>query len=552
MGFHLMDPSEFEAPPSPDYVPGPEHLPPPNYMPGPEHLPSPVYVPEPEYPKRIRRRTRKRILLTILLMGDEEEEESFSYDDDEADDDDDDVEEEEYLALVDSSTVPVVDPVPSVGDTKAFEMDESAPTPSSPRSRRARISVRTQTPMATATKALIAAVAATLPSSPPPSLLTSLSSPLPHIPSPPLLVPSPPLPLPSPPTHTSPLYADASLGYRASRIRIRATSPPLLLPSTSHRDDLPGDRFKELAHNIDAEPQDGPADAGSSWKNPNANVITSTFLLNNRYASILFDTGAYRIFVSIAFSSLIDIIPTTLDYGYDTELVDELGSFDLIIGMDWLAKYHAVIVYAEKIVCISFGNDILIICGDGSSNEHGIDDLFDQLQGSSVYLKIDLRSGYHQLRVREEDILKTAFRTRYRHYEFQVMPFGLTNAPTVFMDLRNRVCKPYLDKFVIVYIDDILIYLKSKKEHEEHLKLILELLKTEELYTNFSKCEFWIPKVQFLDQVIDSQGIHVDPTKIESIKDWSSPKTATEIRQFLGLTSYYRRFIEGFSKIAKS
>ncbi|GJW57127.1 putative reverse transcriptase domain-containing protein, partial [Tanacetum coccineum] len=180
-----------------------------------------------------------------------------------------------------------------------------------------------------------------------------------------------------------------------------------------------------------------------------------------------------------------------------------------------------------------------------------IDDLFDQLQGSSVYSKIDLRSGYHQLRVREEDIPKTAFRTRYGHYEFQVMPFGLTNAPAVFMDLMNRVCKPYLDKFVIVFIDDILIYSKNKKEHEEHLKQILELLKKEELYAKFSKCKFWIPKVQFLGHVIDSEGIHVDPAKIESIKDWTSPKSPTEIRQFLGLAGYYRRFIEGFSKIAK-
>ncbi|GJV89020.1 putative reverse transcriptase domain-containing protein [Tanacetum coccineum] len=125
-----------------------------------------------------------------------------------------------------------------------------------------------------------------------------------------------------------------------------------------------------------------------------------------------------------------------------------------------------------------------------------IDDLFDQLQGSSVYSKIDLRSGYHQLRVREEDIPKMAFRTRYGHYEFQVMPFGLTNAPAVFMDLMNRVCKPFLDKFVIVFIDDILIYSKNKKEHEEHLKAILELLKKEELYAKFSKCKFWLPKVR--------------------------------------------------------
>ncbi|GJR35391.1 putative reverse transcriptase domain-containing protein [Tanacetum coccineum] len=150
--------------------------------------------------------------------------------------------------------------------------------------------------------------------------------------------------------------------------------------------------------------------------------------------------------------------------------------------------------------------------------------------GSSVYSEIDLRSGYHQLRVREEDIPKTAFRTRYGHYEFQVMPFGLTNAPAVFMDLMNRVCKPYLDKFVIVFIDDILIYSKNKQEHAEHLKLILELLKKEQLYAKFSKCEFWIPKVQFLGHVIDSQGIHVDPAKIESVKDWASPKSATEIR----------------------
>ncbi|GJS54488.1 reverse transcriptase domain-containing protein [Tanacetum coccineum] len=181
-----------------------------------------------------------------------------------------------------------------------------------------------------------------------------------------------------------------------------------------------------------------------------------------------------------------------------------------------------------------------------------IDDLFDQLQGLSVYSKINLRSGYHQLRVREEYISKNAFRTRYGHYEFQVMSIGLTNAPAVFMDLMNRVCKPYLDKFVIVFIDDILIYSNTKQEHEEHLKLILELLEKEELYAKFSKCEFWIPKVQFLGQVIDSKGIHVNPAKIESIKDWASPKSPTEIHQFLGLVDYYQIFIEGFSKIAKS
>ncbi|GKB88216.1 putative reverse transcriptase domain-containing protein [Tanacetum coccineum] len=337
----------------------------------------------------------------------------------------------------------------------------------------------------------------------------------------------------------------------------------------------------------------------------------------------------------------------------------ELGSFDVIIGMDWLAKNQAVIVCAEKIVRIPWGNETLIVRGDGSGGETRLEtedksekkrledvlivrnfpkvfpedllglpptrqvefqidlipsvapvarapyrlapsemkelsdqlqelsdkgfirpssshwgapvlfvqkkdgsfrmcidyrelnmlmvknrypllrigDLFDQLQGSSVYSKIDLRSGYHQLRVREEDIPKTTFRTRYGHYEFQVMPFGLKNTPAVFMDLMNRVCKPYLDKFVIVFIDDILIYSKNKKEHEEYLKSILELLKKEELYAKFSKCEFWISMVQFLGHVIDSQGIHVDLAKIESIKDWASLKTPTEIRQFLGLAS---------------
>ncbi|GJV92985.1 putative nucleotidyltransferase, ribonuclease H [Tanacetum coccineum] len=180
-----------------------------------------------------------------------------------------------------------------------------------------------------------------------------------------------------------------------------------------------------------------------------------------------------------------------------------------------------------------------------------IDDLFDQLQGSSVYSKINLRSGYHQLRIREEDIPITAFRTRYGHYEFQVMPFGLTNAPAVFMDLMNRVCKPYLDKFVIVFIDDILIYSKNKEEHERHLKIILELLKNEQLYAKFSKCDFWLESVQFLGHVIDNKGVHVDPAKVEAIRNWSAPTTPKEVRQFLGLAGYYRRFIEGFSLISK-
>ncbi|KAD4180287.1 hypothetical protein E3N88_28878 [Mikania micrantha] len=162
-----------------------------------------------------------------------------------------------------------------------------------------------------------------------------------------------------------------------------------------------------------------------------------------------------------------------------------------------------------------------------------IDDLFDQLQGATCFSKIDLRSGYHQLRVNDEDIPKTAFRTRYGHYEFVVMPFGLTNAPAVFMDLMNRVCRPYLDQFVIVFIDDILIYSKAEQEHEDHLKKVLELLRAEQLYAKFSKCEFWLKEVHFLGHVINRDGIHVDPAKIEAIKNWTTPSTPTQIRSFL-------------------
>ncbi|GJW17321.1 putative reverse transcriptase domain-containing protein [Tanacetum coccineum] len=260
---------------------------------------------------------------------------------------------------------------------------------------------------------------------------------------------------------------------------------------------------------------------------------------------------------------------------FDIDLMPvELGSFDVIICMDWLVKYHALIVCDEKVTqkyiqkgCQVYLAQVTSKKTKDKSKEKRLEDVpivrefpkvfLEDLPGlpharqvefqidlvpsdalvarapyrlapaemqelsTQVYSKIDMRSGYHQLKVREEDIPKTAFRTRYGHYEFQVMPFGLTNAPAVFMDLMNRVCKPYLDRFVIVFIDDILIYSKSRKEHEGHLKLIMR------------------------------EGIHVDPTKIESIKDWASPKTPTEIRQFLGLAGYYRRFIEGFSKIAR-
>nr|GEU76342.1 putative reverse transcriptase domain-containing protein [Tanacetum cinerariifolium] len=384
----------------------------------------------------------------------------------------------------------------------------------------------------------------------------------------------------------------------------------------------------------------------------NPNVVTGTFLLNDHYASVLFNSGAERSFVSIEFTPFINISPVALNTSYDVELADgkivstntilrgctlaffshmfkidllptRLGSFDVIVGMDWLSYHRAVIVCYEKIVRIPFPNgkileihgerpkkdpksllcikadevrldDICTICyfpkvfpndltvalpsspfrnagivkpterasteefyspshspwgapvlfvkkKDGAlrmcidyrelnkltiKNRYPlprIDDLFDQLQGACCFSKIDLRSGYHQLRVREEDISKTAFKTRYGHFEFTVMPFGLTNAPAVFMDLINRICKPYLDKFVIMFIDDILIYSRSEEEHEAYLKTILDLLKKEKLYVKFLKGEFWLKEVQFLGHVVNREG----------------------------LVGYYRRFIENFSKIAK-
>ena len=151
----------------------------------------------------------------------------------------------------------------------------------------------------------------------------------------------------------------------------------------------------------------------------------------------------------------------------------------------------------------------------------------------------------------EEDVPKTAFQTRYGHFEFVVMPFGLTNAPAVFMDLMNRVCRPYLDQFVIVFIDDILVYSRSEEEHKDHLGRVLETLRSEKLYAKFSKCEFLIRRVEFLVHVVSEEGIHVDPSKIKAIENWSAPRTPIEIRQFLGLAGYYRRFIQNFSRIAK-
>ncbi|KAL8103666.1 hypothetical protein AgCh_028023 [Apium graveolens] len=179
-----------------------------------------------------------------------------------------------------------------------------------------------------------------------------------------------------------------------------------------------------------------------------------------------------------------------------------------------------------------------------------IDDLFDQLKGATCFSKIDLRSGYHQLKIKAEDIPKTAFRTRYRHYEFLVMAFGLTNAPAAFIDLMDKVFKQYLDKFVIVFIDDILIYSKTEEDHMEHLRISLEILRKEKLYAKFSKCEFCLKEVQFLGHIVNREGIKVDPAKIEAVMNWERPKTSTEVISFLGLAGYYRRFVQDFFNIA--
>ena len=179
-----------------------------------------------------------------------------------------------------------------------------------------------------------------------------------------------------------------------------------------------------------------------------------------------------------------------------------------------------------------------------------VDDLFDQLQGARVFSKIDLRSGYHQLRIANADVPKTAFRTRYGHYEFLVMPFGLTNAPAVFIALMNKVFQPYLDKFVIVFIDAILVYSRDEEEHTNHLRLVLQTLREKQLYAKFNKCEFWLDQVVFLGHIVSGEGIKVDPKKIEAILNWEPPKNVPELRSFLGLAGYYRRFVKGFSIIA--
>jgi hypothetical protein len=178
--------------------------------------------------------------------------------------------------------------------------------------------------------------------------------------------------------------------------------------------------------------------------------------------------------------------------------------------------------------------------------------LFDQLAGAKVFSKIDLHSGYHQIKIKPSDIPKTAFSTRYTLYEYLVISFGITNAPAYFMYLMNSVFMLELDKFVIVFIDDILIYSKNLEDHARHLHIILQRLREHYLYAKFSKCEFCLDTVKFLGHTISSDGISVDPSKVQEVMDWKPPTSVHQIRSFLGLAGYFHRFIPNFSKIAKS
>jgi hypothetical protein len=180
-----------------------------------------------------------------------------------------------------------------------------------------------------------------------------------------------------------------------------------------------------------------------------------------------------------------------------------------------------------------------------------IDVLFDQLAGAKVFSKIDLRSGYHQIKIRASDIPKTAFSTRYGLYEFLVMSFGLTNALAYFMYLMNLVFMNELDKSIVVFINNILIYCKGKDEHANHLRIVLQRLRDHKLYAKFSKCAFWLDSVKFLGHTISKEGISVDPSKVREVMYWKPPKSVHQICSFLGLAGYYRRFISDFSKIAK-
>jgi hypothetical protein len=180
-----------------------------------------------------------------------------------------------------------------------------------------------------------------------------------------------------------------------------------------------------------------------------------------------------------------------------------------------------------------------------------VEELFDRLLGAKYFSKLDLRSGYHQVRIEPDDIPKTAFRTRYGHYEFKVLPFGLTNAPATFMQMMHQLFRDYLDNFVVIFLDDILIYSKTEAEHMEHIKLVLQRLRDSKLFAKQSKCEFFVKQISFLGHVLDANGLSMDKSKVEAVQLWPVPESSKAIREFLGLAGYYRRFIKDFSKIAR-
>jgi RNase H-like domain found in reverse transcriptase/Reverse transcriptase (RNA-dependent DNA polymerase) len=180
-----------------------------------------------------------------------------------------------------------------------------------------------------------------------------------------------------------------------------------------------------------------------------------------------------------------------------------------------------------------------------------IGETLDRLSGASVFTKFDLRVGYAHVRIAEGDEWKTAFRTRYGHYEYLIMPFGLTNAPASFQNLMNDVFRPYLDKFVVVYLDDILVYSKNLEEHKKHVRLVMDLLKANNLWAKAEKCTFHTDEVEYLGFIVGKGGVRMDPSKVSSIKDWPPPKNVKDVQTFLGFANFYRRFIHHYSKLAE-
>nr|GFB01715.1 hypothetical protein [Tanacetum cinerariifolium] len=328
---------------------------------------------------------------------------------------------------------------------------------------------------------------------------------------------------------------------------------------------------------------------GANEADQDSNVVTGMFSINEHFSIVLFDSDASYSFVSTKFLPLLYVKPNNLDFSYVIEMANGRNEeTNKIISRAEIIFYGKIIrvllpdgetlkVYGrmpERISETPFEHktdekklkDILIVYGFlraapvakspyrlAPSEMQELSNQLQELQdkGTCYFSKTHLRSSYHQLRVHEADIPKTAFRTRYGHFEFTVMPFRLTNEPAVFIDLMNRVCNPCLDKFVIAFIDDILIYSKLKEEHEVHLKLILQLLGKEKLHAKIAKCEFWQHEVHFLGHVVNRNGIYVDLSKTESMMNWKTLKTPTKIHSFLGLARYYRRFIMNFFRIAK-